>query len=147
MFEIFLRLEPPSLFEASSLHAFLSRRLGFGLQGRVFSGGGGGGRGRRRRLHQRDLLLHGRGGNRGGGAGAGGRVFHRGGGGGLGAAEAAGDLVEGLALRLRDFDEGEDEEEDEEGHEDEEDPRPAQLLRRGVSRLLIIGLDQKSKSK
>ncbi len=65
-----------------------------------------------------------------GSAGGGGRVLERRGGGRSGAAEALGDLVEGLALCLWDFNEGEDEKEDEEGSEDEEDPRPAPLLRK-----------------
>lgn len=89
-------------------------------------------------LHQRDLLLHRRGGERRRGAGGGGGVVVARGGRRRGAAEAAGDLVEGLALRLRDFDEGEDEEEDEEGHEDDEDPGAAQFLRREESRGAVV---------
>lgn len=111
----------------AALHALLHCGVWFSFQRRGLRCGR---RSRRGRLHQRHLLLHGRGGERRGGAGAGGRVLSGGGGGRLGAPEAAGDLVKGLAPRLRDFDEGEDEEDDEEGGEDEEDPRTAQLLKK-----------------
>ena len=96
---------------------------------------GGGRRVCRRRLHQRHLLLH-----RGGGgvlrsAGSGWRILRARGGGGRAASEATSDFFEGLALRLWDFEKGEDEKDDEEGGEDEENPGPTELLRRQEPRV------------
>jgi len=106
------------------LHRLLGCGLGLLAEGRGFRRRGLG-------LDQRDLLLVGGGGDcrrTAGGGGGGGRSLNRAGGSGRSPAEAACDLVEGLALRLGDFEVGEDEEEDEEDGEDDEDPRATPLL-------------------
>lgn len=116
----FLHSQPPPTSTAA-LHTLLHCGFIF-IKGRVFSGG------RRiccRCLHQRDLLLHWRGGKILCSTRTGWRVLGGRGDGRRAAAEATGDFVKGLALRLWDFEEGEDEKDDEEGGENEENPGPA----------------------